>query len=86
MNDRQLLRKLLLQSAIGAGLGGLFSGALLALNIQHVLDVVQGSAAPKTIMIILIGGCCAQFALGATITGFHFILMESGIDGRSPSS
>jgi hypothetical protein len=39
------------------------------------LDVVQSSVAPKTTMIILIGGCCTHFAFGATITGFHFILM-----------
>jgi hypothetical protein len=48
MNDRQLFRKLLLHFAIGATLGGIFSGVLLILNIQHVLDVVQSSVAPKT--------------------------------------
>jgi hypothetical protein len=36
MNDRQLFRKLLLHFAIGATLGGIFSGVLLILNIQHV--------------------------------------------------
>ena len=50
MNDRQLFRKLLLHFAIGATLGGIFSGVLLILNIQHVLDVVQSSVAPKTTM------------------------------------
>jgi hypothetical protein len=54
MNDRQLFRKLLLHFAIGATLGGIFSGVLLILNIQQVLDVVRG-VAPKTTMIILIG-------------------------------
>jgi hypothetical protein len=77
MKDRQLFRKLLLHFAIGATLGGIFSGVLLILNIQHVLDVVQSSVAPKTTMIILIGGCCTYFAFGATITGFHFILMDN---------
>jgi hypothetical protein len=57
MNDRQLFRKLLLHFAIGATLGGIFSGVLLILNIQRVLDGVQSSVAPKTTMIILIGTC-----------------------------
>jgi hypothetical protein len=86
MNDRQLFRKLLLHFAIGATLGGIFSGVLLILNIQHVLDVVQSSVAPKTTMIILIAGCCTYFAFGATITGFHFILMDNDPEGRSRSS
>ena len=86
MNDRQLFRKLLLHFAIGATLGGIFSSVVLILNIQHVLDVVQSSVAPKTTMIILIGGCCTYFAFGATITGFHFILMDNDPDGRSRSS
>jgi hypothetical protein len=86
MNDRQLFRKLLLHFAIGATLGGIFSGVLLILNIQHVLDMVQSSVAPKTTMIMLIGGCCTYFAFGATITGFHFILMDSDPNGRSRSS
>lgn len=86
MNDRQLFRKLLLHFAIGATLGAIFSGVLLILNIQHVLDVVQSSVAPKTTMIILIGGCCTYFAFGATITGFHFVLMDNDHDGRSRSS
>jgi hypothetical protein len=86
MNDRQLFRKLVLHFAIGATLGGIFSGVLLILNIQHVLDVVQSSVAPKTTMIILIGGCCTYFAFGATITGFNFILMDNDPDGRSRSS
>jgi hypothetical protein len=86
MNDRQLFRKLLLHFALGATLGGIFSGVPLILNIQHVLDVVQSSVAPKTTMIILIGGCCTYFAFGSTITGFHFILMGNDPDGRSRSS
>lgn len=86
MNDRQLFQKLLFHSAIGAGLGGLFSSALLILNIQRVLDVVQGSVSPVTTMIILIAGSCVYFAFGATITGFHFILSENEPDGRSPFS
>ena len=86
MNDRQLFRKLLLHFAIGATLGGIFSGVLLILDIQHVLDVVQSSVAPKTTMIILIGGCCTYFAFGATITGFHFVLMDNDHGGRSRSS
>jgi hypothetical protein len=86
MNDRQLFQKLLLHFAIGATLGGIFSGVLLILNIQHLLDVVQSSVAPETTVIILIGGCCTHFAFGATITGFHFILMDNDPDGRSRSS
>jgi hypothetical protein len=81
MTDRQLFRKLLVHFAIGAALGGVFSGALLIFNIQHVLDVVQSSVAPKTTMIILIGTSCAYFAFGATITGFYFIV--TGDDERS---
>jgi hypothetical protein len=86
MNDRQLFRKLLPHFAIGAVLGGIFSGVLLTLNIQHVLDVVLGGVAPKTTMIILIGGCCIYFGFGATITGFHFVLMDDDPDRRSRSS
>jgi hypothetical protein len=86
MSDRQLLRKLLLHFAIGAALGGIFSAALLILNIQHLWDVIQGSVAPRTTMIILIGGCCGYFAFGATITGFHFVLMDSDPKGRSRST
>jgi hypothetical protein len=86
MSDRQLLRKLLFHFAIGAALGGIFSAALLILNIQHLWDVIQGSVAPRTTMIILIGGCCSYFAFGATITGFHFVLADSDPKGRSRST
>lgn len=85
MTDRQLFQKLLFHSAIGAGLGGLFSSALL-LNIQHAFDLVQSSEAPVMTMIVLIAGCCVYFAFGATITGFYFILTENEPDGRSPFS
>jgi uncharacterized membrane protein YccC len=86
MNDRQLFRKLLVHFAIGAIVGGIFSGVILILNIHHVLDMVQTSVAPKTTMIILVGGCCTYFAFGATITGFHFVLMDNDTDGRTRSS
>ena len=86
MNDRQLFRKLLLHFAIGATLGEIFSGVLLILNIQHVLDVVQSSVAPKTTMIILIGGCCTYLLSVPRSPGFHFILMDNDPDGRSRSS
>jgi hypothetical protein len=83
MNDQQLFRCLLLDFAIGVVLGGLFVGVLLFLNIQHLLDVVQSSGSPITTGVILVGGCCAYFGLGATITGFHFAVMSN--DGERSS-
>jgi hypothetical protein len=74
MNDRQLFRKLLVHFAIGATLGGIFSGVLLILNIQHVLDGVQSSVAPKTTMIILIGGLLHLFCFRRHDHRFSFHL------------
>lgn len=86
MTDRQLFRKLLPHGAIGAAPGAVFAGIFLLTNVRQSLDLIQNSVAPKTTTIILIVGCCAYFAFGAAITGFHFILMEIDPDGRPRSS
>jgi hypothetical protein len=75
MTDRQLFRSLLFDCAIGIALGAVFAGTLLFLNVQHLLDAVQSSGAPKTTGVILIGGCSVYFGFGAAITGFHFAVM-----------
>lgn len=83
MTDRQLFRRLLPHGAIGAALGAAFATVFLMGNMRQSLDLVQSSVAPLTTMIILIVACCAYFAFGAAITGFHFILMENDPDVRT---
>ena len=74
MSDRQLFRYVALQFAMGAALGLVFAIVLLTLNLQQVRDLVLNNPAPATNLVILTLGCCAYFAFGAAITGFHFLV------------
>ena len=75
MTDLQLFRQVMRHFAMGSSIGPIFAAALLALNSQHVLDVVLNSSAPTTSLIIMVIGVSAYFGFGAAITGFVFIVM-----------
>jgi hypothetical protein len=75
MTDRQLFQGLMLDFAGGVALGAVFAGFLLFLNVQHLLDAIQSSDAPKTLGFIMIAGCAFYFGMGATMTGLDFALM-----------
>jgi hypothetical protein len=75
MSDLQLFRQVMRHFAMGSSIGPIFAAALLALNSQHVLDVVLNSSAPTTSLIIMVIGVSAYFGFGAAITGFVFIVM-----------
>ena len=81
MKNWQLFRSMVVDFAIGATLGGVFVGLLLFFNIQHLLDAVQGSGAPKTLGAILVAGCSTYFGFGAIITGFHFAVIGTEAKG-----
>jgi hypothetical protein len=75
MSDLQLFRQVMRHFAMGSSIGPIFAAALLALNSQHVLDVVLNSSAPTTTLIIMVTGVSAYFGFSAAITGFVFIVV-----------
>jgi hypothetical protein len=76
MSDQQLLREVACHLLMGVALGIVFALVLLALNAQHLLDVIRHSAAPSTTLIIFVCGVAIYFGFGAAITGFHFVIMD----------
>jgi hypothetical protein len=76
MTDRWLFRQVACQAMMGGALGTTLALGLLALNCQHLRDIIAGSPAPYVLSSMFIGGLSIYLAFGAAVTGFLFILQE----------
>jgi hypothetical protein len=76
MSDRELFRNVALNFLMGATLGALLVALLLALNVQNIAQMVLHDTTPVAVTVILLIGASVYFALGAAITGFHFVIMD----------
>jgi hypothetical protein len=76
--ERRLAWRLAGHFGMGAGLGAAFALSLLWSNAQRIFDVIAGSTAPVTLMVLMVVGLSVQFAFGAAITAFLLIMAEEG--------
>ena len=76
MTDRWLFRQIARHAVMGGALGMILAAALLALNCQHLRDIIVASPAPLVLSCIFVGGLSIYVAFGAAVTGFLFILQE----------
>jgi hypothetical protein len=76
MNDRKLLQAVAFHLVMGATLGAIFAVLLLAVDAQHLLDVILHGIAPTQTLIVFVSFISMYFGFGAAITGFHFVIME----------
>jgi len=76
MTDRWLFRRIACHAMMGGALGTILAVGLLALNCQHLGDIIVASPAPFVPSSIFVGGLSMYLAFGAAVTGFLFILQE----------
>jgi hypothetical protein len=63
-------------TAMGIALGLGFSFALALMDSSTVADLIAHSAEPRTTTVIIFSYFTLAFAVGATLTGFVFTMME----------
>jgi hypothetical protein len=69
--------ELLSHSAMGGALGLSLALALLVLDAQHILEMIINSSAPELTLLVFLGTFTLSFTVGATITGWIFIIHDS---------
>jgi tetrahydromethanopterin S-methyltransferase subunit D len=62
--------------ATGACLGTFLALTLIVSNTARVFDMIAGAPAPAMSAAVFVGVFAAVFAVGATLTGLLFSLME----------
>jgi hypothetical protein len=65
-------------AAMGIAMGLAFTFALTLIETFGVMALINHSADPKTTMLVFVGSFTLAFAVGATLTGFVFMMMEDG--------
>jgi hypothetical protein len=63
-------------TTMGIALGLAFAFVLTVIDAFGVMALIDHSADPKTTMIVLVGSFTLAFGVGATLTGFVFMMME----------
>jgi hypothetical protein len=63
-------------TAMGIALGLTFAFVLTLIDTFGVMALINHSADPKTTMIVFVGSFTLAFGVGATLTGFVFMMME----------
>ena len=63
-------------TAMGVALGLAFAFVLTLMDTFGVMNLVAHSADPKATMIVVVGSFTLAFAVGATLTGVVFMMME----------
>jgi hypothetical protein len=63
-------------AAMGIAFGLAFAFVLTLIDTLGVMALIDHSADPKTTMIVFVGSFALAFAVGATLTGFVFMVME----------
>lgn len=63
-------------TAMGVALGLAFAFVLTRIDPFGLMDLIAHSVDPKGTMLVLVGSFTLTFAVGATLTGFVFMMME----------
>jgi hypothetical protein len=63
-------------TVMGIAMGLAFAFVLTLVNAFQVTDLIAHSADPRTTMIVFVGSFTLAFAVGATLTGFVFMMMD----------
>lgn len=74
--DLHLLRAVAGQFLMGAMLGALFIGVLMAVDARGIMTMVSAATYPQVTMAIISAGSILYFAFGAAITGFIFLVSD----------
>jgi hypothetical protein len=61
---------------MGAALGFSLALVLLILDAQHIFQMIVNSSAPELTMLVFLGMFTLTFTVGATITGWVFIIHD----------
>jgi hypothetical protein len=61
---------------MGIALGLAFAFVLSLVNALGTMGLIAHSADPRTTMIVFVGSFILAFGIGATVTGFVFMMME----------
>ena len=63
-------------TAMGIAMGLAFAFVLTLIDTIGVTALINHSADPKTTMLVFVGSLTLAFGVGATLTGFVFMMME----------
>jgi hypothetical protein len=63
-------------TAMGIALGLAFAFVLSFADAFGIMGLIAHSADPRTTMIVFVGSFTLAFGIGATLTGFVFMMME----------
>jgi hypothetical protein len=72
----RIIRELAGHAAMGAALGLAFSFAMLLNDAFGLRTLISHGADARTITVIFVGTFTVALAVGATLTGFVFTMME----------
>src|SRR3954471_13646559 len=61
---------------MGIALALAFAFVLSLVNAFGIMGLIAHSANPRTTMIVFVGSFTLTFGIGATVTGFVFMMME----------
>lgn len=73
---RPIYLELVSHSVMGAALGFSLALVLLILDAQHIFQMIVNSSASELTMLVFLGMFMLTFTIGATITGWVFIIHD----------
>jgi hypothetical protein len=74
--NRELVRKVLHHSLMGAALGASLALTLLVINAHQLLHVIANGPSPGLVLVIFVLWLSGYFSFGASVTGLLLILAE----------
>jgi len=76
VRGKSIMLEMACHTVMGIALGLGFSFALVLIDTSTLAILIAHSSEPKTTTMILVGFFTLAFAVGATLTGFVFTMME----------
>jgi len=76
VRGKSIMLEMACHTVMGIALGLGFSFALVLIDTSTLAVLIAHSSEPKTTTMILVGFFTLAFAVGATLTGFVFTMME----------
>ena len=76
LRNSVMIREFAGHAAIGVVLGLVFSFAMILNDAFGLYTLISHGADARTITVIFVGAQTLAFAVGATLTGFVFTMME----------